>query len=302
MTPATPTPNSQLICHIDGAQTITVGQKSSFSCDVSSLGDLAQKKMEFSQPDTKANYQIQFLGSPIFNKGQITQSFTSYKVGHQNQSTILFKIDEQILKTAPLEFDVKSVMTQTAGSKPTPFPEVDPNEVPVPQWWWIMWGLVIAVVLILIAWKIIQIQKKRRKKAAEVVVANLTPQERFQAALRQLVSKGLHLQGDYKSFAVQLTFLIKKTLGSEMHFPAEDLTSEELLTTLERRHGAFYFSAGTSLASFLADLDRIKFATLYSGGWNEVELPLGFPTATSSRCFLRVELSEARKISSDSSV
>ncbi len=78
--------------------------------------------------------------------------------------------------------------------------------------------------------------------------------------MRKLASQELHLRGEYKAFALELTSIIKATLAENLHFAAEDMTSEEILYTLERLHRTFFNTAGQMVTIFLSDLDQIKFA------------------------------------------
>jgi hypothetical protein len=255
--------NTSLIkCSFDG-QAITVGEKKTLSCD---LGHpLAQNShAEFTNlidkpADKNQTFEIQFLGEPSLHGSVLNQTFTSYKVGSHTFNQIHIKSEGQEYLVSPFTVEVKTVVS---GS-PTPFPIAGPEGVPIPWWWWSIWGVLL---FILAAGGVWQIIKVRRKRVAEKItpVAKLNPREVFQAKIRKLESKGLHNKGEYKAFALELTAIIKKTIGEELSFAADDLTSEELLITLERRHRNYFNIAGKTIEKFLADLDQIKFAKIES--------------------------------------
>jgi hypothetical protein len=267
---AAPAP-ATISCHIENP-TFTVGEVRVLSCDVTGVTVTAQSKLEFSFTPTPVptgspgagneNYQIQFLGTPSAQGSTISQNVTGYRVGTHSLNQIKLKIDEHEYLVSPQSFETRTIINQTVGSNPTPYPLVGPEGVAIPTWWWVTVGILAAVILGVALWQFIKFKKRREAVKVEASKPKLTPQELFHAKIRKLESKGLHNRGEYKLFALELTTIIKKTIGEELHFQAEDLTSEELLSTLERRHRVYSNTAGATLEAFLADLDQIKFAKI----------------------------------------
>lgn len=262
----TPTPGPTLInCHIENP-TFTVGEIRELKCDLpQGVTAAPQTKIGFSftASDPKEQYQIEFLGpAKILGGSNVSQSITGYKVGTHTLSQIKLKIDDHEYLVSPQSFETRTVLSQTVGSNPTPYPLVGPEGVAIPLWWWITVGAIIATIVGVAIWQFIKFKKRREAVKVEASKPKLTPQEIFHAKIRKLESKGLHNRGEYKLFALELTTIIKKTIGEELHFQAEDLTSEELLSTLERRHRVYSNTAGGTLSLFLSDLDQIKFAKI----------------------------------------
>jgi len=278
--PAAPVIN----CHMENP-TFTVGEIRVLTCDLSGMTLTPQSKLEFSftpatapapavavpagtpgapqaEPPANEKYQIQFLGAAKLQGTTLTQNITGYKVGAHTLNQIKLKIDDQEYLVSPQNFETRTVINQTAGANPTPYPLVGPEAVAIPLWWWLMIGVAIASILIGALWQFLKFKKRREAVKVEANKPKLTPQEIFHAKIRKLESKGFHNRGEYKLFALELTNIIKKTIGEELHFQAEDLTSEELLSTLERRHRVYSNTAGGTLELFLSDLDQIKFAKI----------------------------------------
>src|SRR5207253_2560720 len=124
-----------------------------------------------------------------------------------------------------------------------------------------IWGTILVLVLGYVLRKFLVWKKQREQKKLESGSKKvLSPAERFRSRIRKLESQGFHQRREYKTFALELTQIIKNALSDVFKFAAEDLTTEELLLTLEKKQKAFYRRSGEDLKTILAELDQIKFA------------------------------------------
>ncbi len=240
---------------------ITVGQKINLACRLDEPV-ATDAKVSFTNIDSNPAYTLQFLG-PAHIGGQIlTQEVTSYRVGNHELKQIKLVLNGRETPLTPLSIHVSSVI-QTEQQQPTPFPIVDPIEVPAPWWWWAIW---IVVGLTAIGFIIYRTKKwlKERNALAKLQEESrpLTPDEKFKSRMRKLESQGYHQRGEYKTFALELTNILKTSIGEQLHIQAEELTSEELMLILQERYRKFYQDAGSSLRTVLYELDQIKFAKI----------------------------------------
>ena len=265
-----------LDCALQLQGSMTVGQEAPLVCPVQGTLLTSTSVVKFQNADTSQPYAIAFLGAPVAQGESLKQTVTSYKVGSHDLTQIYLLVDGKKIHLSPLKVDVRSVLPapppgvppgqeqQQQGQQqaPTPFPIYEPERVPAPWWWWALWIGFGAALLIFVVWQTVKWLKERKRIKELVPEKQLTPQEQFLARIRKLESQGLHQKGEFKAFALELTSITKSAIGGHLRFPAEDLTSEELLSTLERRYRVFYNTSGIGLKNLLADLDQIKFAKI----------------------------------------
>lgn len=238
---------------------ISVGQKVTLECTLPAANP--QGKIVFQNFGKEEPHSIKFLGEPELLDSTVKQSFTSYRVGQHNFNSITLDVGDKAFLVSPVSVNVKTVIQAQMGAQPTPYPNVAPREAPVPWWWWGLWIALAVAILGIAAWqvyKFIQARKMRQEMAENQ--RPLTVQEKFQKNLRKLESKGHHLQGHYKKFALELTSILKIAIGEQLGFSAEDMTTEEMIETLAKKHRGFNNKAGAQVASILGSLDEIKFA------------------------------------------
>jgi hypothetical protein len=261
-----------LECKLEGQGTITVGQKLDLACPTVGTMITSQSTIKFENGDTSQPFTMEFLGTPEIKGDSLHQTVTSYKVGSHDFSQLYLTIDNKKYHLNSQRLNVQTVIQnsnqsqgsnqQGAQSAPTPYPIFDPERVPAPWWWWAVWMGLLALILGFFIWQTVRWLKERKREKSLVPERELTPQEKFQRRIRKLESTGFHQKGEFKAFALELTNILKTAIGAQLRFPAEDMTSEELLTILERRHRVFFQTSGQSLQTFFSELDQIKFAKI----------------------------------------
>lgn len=258
---------SQLSCAPGTTEAITVGQIQTFKCALDEklapeILASGADKVEFISPSTDGPYGLVFLGAPKIVGSVLEVPFTSYKVGTHQINGLTIKWNGVAYSTSPFSFTVTSVLppAEEGMAQPQPYPIVEPQAIPVPIWWWAMWIFLGAVASGILGYKAWSWYKKRKataiQKSKEVI---LTPAQKYNLLLQKLESKGFHFKGEYKSFALELTVIVKKTIGQKFNFPAEDLTTEEFFEELKTKK-EFFSEAGSALKNLLSELDQIKFA------------------------------------------
>lgn len=251
-----PTPPPIISCVLD-PKAITVGQKMKLTCALEgSPAGAHPSSVQFSDLNKASPYTLQFLGQPIVDAGRLEQVLTSYRAGHHDITQLHAKIDGSDFLISPQSLEVQSLVQKET----TPFPVVEPRQVAAPWWWWVLWGVLAAALLGFIIREILRWRRERKKRVAVVPEKELTLAEKFALRIRKLESQGLHLKGSYKAFALELTAILKQSVGAKLNFPAEDMTTEEFMDVLKKNHKKFFESAGQQMEAVMESLDKIKFA------------------------------------------
>jgi len=272
-------PPAVIDCKLQSSGPITVGQKLVLSCPTQGTMATSVSGVKFTNQDPSAPFTLEFLGNPEVKGDAFVQSVTSYKVGAHSFDKVILTVDGKIFHLNPFRIDVSTVIQapsqqapapqpgqegqeQGQTQQPTPYPIFDPEKVPAPWWWWAIWLTLAALILLFFTWQIVKWLKDRKKIQAQTPERKLTPREQFQARLRKLESRDFHQKGEFKAFALELTNILKTTIGGYLGFGAEDMTSEEVLANLERRYKVFFTATGQTLTETFAELDQIKFAKI----------------------------------------
>ncbi|MBK9295109.1 MAG: hypothetical protein IPM57_11850 [Oligoflexia bacterium] len=244
-----------LPCEIKSEKVITVGQKGLFQC-LLNQDQKGGKHFEFQVLDA-AEFTLQFLGDAQLKENILEQEFTSYKVGNYNFNKINLIIDGKSLPVSPMQFEVKTIITEPS---PTPYPLISAQKIAAPWWWWVMWGLILVGSCVYGWIQFIKWKKRKFEEANRPKVKILTSFEKYKLNLQKLESQEFHLKGEYKRFALDLSQIIKKAIGEKLSFLADDLTTEELFETLEKKHKKFWVPVQGVMTNAFITLDQIKFA------------------------------------------
>lgn len=238
---------------------ITVGDIMELNCSDVALQFQATDKLEIKYDGAK--HLLNALGFAKTESGGLKLSVTSYLPGDHNLKNVKIARGSDEVVIPEMSFKVKSILPTQA--QPTPIPSFGPLRAEIPNWWWFMCGFLVLIVVSVLGaliWRFIKSRKKAEIEAKSV----LSPKELFAQQLRKLESHGYHLKGQYKSFALELTLILKRAIGLNFTFNAEDMTSEELVDVIERKYKPFHRNSGALLKSMLSELDQIKFAKISS--------------------------------------
>lgn len=173
-----------------------------------------------------------------------------------------------LLSTKDSRTGVRSEWLTCAVRFPEPLPLPEATGSPVcdlaPAWiapgWrtfgrWFLWGVLSLGGLGVIAWLALRLLRRIRRERL------LTPVERAQLELEQLLLLRLPEQGFFKRFYAELTAIVRRYHERAYHLRATRQTTPEFLTALAI-DPRFSEETRRTLAAFLSAADRIKFANV----------------------------------------
>lgn len=160
-----------------------------------------------------------------------------------------------------IKVEVNDVKVDTLKQKMYDIKDIVKVESPMGTWWiYLLILLVIAIAGILI-YKFIKKSQTEEKK--EVVVFK-TPIEKATSLLQQLESKELWQKGEIKSYYSELTDIARNYIEEEIHIPAMESTTSELIEGLRKaaKQKKLKLSNETveNLEKVLQQADLVKFA------------------------------------------
>ena len=160
-----------------------------------------------------------------------------------------------------IKVEVTDVKVDTLKQKMYDIKDIVKVENPMGTWWiYVLIALVIAIAGFLVYRLIKKIQ---RKEKVDVIVFK-TPIEKATTLLQQLESKELWQKGEIKSYYSELTDIARNYIEEEIHIPAMESTTSELIEGLRRaaKQQKLKLSNETveNLEKVLKQADLVKFA------------------------------------------
>ena len=160
-----------------------------------------------------------------------------------------------------IKVEVNDVKVDTLKQKMYDIKDIAKVESPMGTWW--IYILILGVIAVagFLIYKFIK--KRQTKEKAEVVVFK-TPIEKATSLLQQLESKGLWQKGEIKSYYSELTDIARNYIEEEIHIPAMESTTSELIEGLRKaaKQKKLKLSNETveNLEKVLQQADLVKFA------------------------------------------
>ena len=160
-----------------------------------------------------------------------------------------------------IKVEVNEVKVDTLKQKMYDIKDIAQVESPMGTWWiYVLIALVIAVAGFFVYKFIKKIQTKEK---VEVIVYK-TPIEKATTLLQQLESKELWQKGEIKNYYSELTDIARNYIEEEIHIPAMESTTSELIEGLRRaaKQQKLKLSNETveNLEKVLKQADLVKFA------------------------------------------
>ncbi len=160
--------------------------------------------------------------------------------------------EEMAFATVPIQFKAVADLPKASG-------DLELVEEPIwiaPTWRTIsMWGAWFLIALAGIGgaiWAGCRIRRHLKER-------QLTPSERAMVELDRLLSKALPTRGDYKTFYVELTLIVRRYIERSYALKASRQTTQEFLTAI-LADARFSQETIAELRAFLQQADMIKFA------------------------------------------
>jgi hypothetical protein len=165
----------------------------------------------------------------------------------------------ETLRTEPMSVEVVTSLTPEVTDIHDIKPPVD---LEIPRNWSLLWRLLLALAIALVAYLIY----RKLRKAPEAALAPewippLPPADvEAEAALRRLAEKDLIGKGDFPGFYTELAEIMKRYAGRRFEVPYLERTTSEVMSDLKPRK----LPAGTvsELGRILEFSDLVKFAKL----------------------------------------
>jgi hypothetical protein len=186
---------------------------------------------------------------------------TQFDSGKYTIPRIPVMINGKVSFSDSLKVEVNEVKVDTLKQKMYDIKDIAQVESPMGTWWiYVLIALVIAVAGFFIYKFIKKIQTKEK---VEVIVYK-TPIEKATTLLQQLESKELWQKGEIKHYYSELTDIARNYIEEEIHIPAMESTTSELIEGLRRaaKQKKLKLSNETveNLEKVLKQADLVKFA------------------------------------------
>lgn len=155
------------------------------------------------------------------------------------------------IATEPLTVVVESVIED--AESPELRDIADPIDVPVPWWWWVVGALFLVAVLAGGAWWL------RRRRMRQLEPRIVPPHEAALNALDALLGEDLLARGEFKSFYLRLSDIVRHYIENRFGLRAPERTTEEFLAELTDSP-EIRGDHQRLLRRFLQEADMVKFA------------------------------------------
>ncbi|MEK8178940.1 hypothetical protein WMW71_01190 [Flavobacterium buctense] len=186
---------------------------------------------------------------------------TQFDSGKYTIPRIPVMINGKVSFSDSLKVEVNDVKVDTLKQKMYDIKDIVKVESPMGTWWiYVLIALLIAIAGFFIYKFIKKIQTKEK---GEVIVFK-TPIEKATTLLQQLEGKELWQKGEIKSYYSELTDIARNYIEEEIHIPAMESTTSELIEGLRRaaKQKKLKLSNETveNLEKVLKQADLVKFA------------------------------------------
>jgi hypothetical protein len=196
------------------------------------------------------------------NRHQLIKQYgiTQFDSGKYTIARLPIIINGKSVFSDSLNVEVKNVIVDTLKQKMYDIKDITPEKAQS-DWW----KYVLALLLLsLIGFALYRYLKNRPKKEKPVVVEYKTPIEKATSLLQQLEQKELWQKGEVKSYYSELTDIARTYIEEEIHIPAMESTTSELIEALRRasKQKKLKLSNETviNLEKVLKQADLVKFA------------------------------------------
>ncbi|PIE48815.1 MAG: hypothetical protein CSA39_05800 [Flavobacteriales bacterium] len=198
---------------------------------------------------------------------------TSFDSGSYEIPAQQIYVWSQEYTTKPIKIDVATVAVDTTKQKMFPIKAIQKEPYTFDDFKQYLWWLLAVILLLLV---VILYFVFRKKKTPEEKLATIPPYELALQQLQALDKKQLWQQNKIKRYYFELTDILRNYIERELHIPAMESTSNELLTTLQD----FNLSSSIldipeetilKLRKLLNEADLVKFAK-YVPLANEIEI------------------------------
>jgi hypothetical protein len=254
--------NAQVDLKLDTTK-IRIGEQIEYiiSVDKEGVDDIAFPKLQLDslkKIEVVKSFDIDSVKNSIFKKYLLT-SFDSGRYMIPKQSVLIDNVAHQI---DSVFIDVSTVAVDTTKQKLYPIKPIVKEPYTFDDFKIYLWWLLGILLLAALIWYLIR-RSKRSPEEKEKVPA-IPPFELAKKRLKELDDKHLLEKSRVKQYYVELTDIVRNFIESEMHIPALESTTDELMETIadfnQNSHLDIPKETLQKLKSLLQDADLVKFA------------------------------------------
>jgi len=223
-------------------------------------------KVSFPNPQFIGNLEvIQSYKIDTIEKGSRHElikkyGLTQFDSGRYFIARLPIMINGKLVFSDSLNVEVKDVVVDTLKQKMYDIKDISP-EKSQSYWWIYLLGLLALAVAGVLLYRYF---KNRPRKEKQLVVEYKTPIEKATSLLQQLEQKELWQNGEIKSYYSELTDIARNYIEEEIHIPAMESTTSELIEALRRAAKQKKLKLSNeivvNLEKVLKQADLVKFA------------------------------------------
>ena len=249
---------------------IRIGEQINYEISVEN----AETGVQFPELELDASGRIEVVSDqPIDTlKNQLIRKYilTSFDSGQYVIPAQRIQIWAQEYLTDSIIIDVSTVAVDTTKQAMFPIKAIQREPFTFQDFkkylWWLIAALLLAALILYL---------RSRKKTPEEIEAAIPPYELALLRLKELDAKELWQKNKIKQYYVELTGIVRTYIERELHIPALESTTDELIETVTDFNSSSTLDIPeetiTKLRRLLQDADLVKFAK-FKPLINEIEL------------------------------
>jgi len=254
--------NAQVELKLDTTK-IRIGEQIEYVISVNKEGvdNVAFPKLQLDslkKVELVKSFDIDSVKNHIFKKYLLT-SFDSGRYMIPKQSVLIDNVTHQI---DSVFIDVSTVAVDTTKQKLFPIKPIVKEPYTFDDFKIYIWWLLGILLLAALIWYLIKRSKNKLEEKEKVPA--IPPFELAKKRLKELDEKHLLEKSRVKQYYVELTDIVRNFIESEMHIPALESTTDELMETItdfnKNSHLDIPKDILLKLQNLLKDADLVKFA------------------------------------------
>lgn len=191
---------------------------------------------------------------------------TSFDSGRYKLPEQIIRINNKIYKTKPIWIDVSTVAVDTIKQPLFPIKAVQNEKITLKDYAINYWYVLFALFWLFLIWYIFFRKKESKEEKFARLLAKLPPYELAKRQLQKLDEKQLWQNNKTKEYYSELTDIIRNYIEKELHIPAMESTTKELLNALQNDEIMQKLEMPKEtllkLEDLLKDADLVKFAKM----------------------------------------
>ena len=223
--------------------------------------DSAGASSESKEQTRKFRYELE----PVHSGIHLIRSVVIEFVDHRDSSEEKDKV--ATIASDPIEVKVSTMLDDQVPDLGQLEGMLPPQPLEENQRYWWVWVVLVAIVLLLTAFKFLQ-----RRKSPVATERKRSPEEIASESLAALLAQDLPGQGLFKDFYVRLTGIVRVYIEETTGLRAPEQTTEEFLREMRTR-STFSAERSIQLQEFLEAADMVKYAGQQPGS-DQVEVSI----------------------------